>query len=633
MALQPVAWKAVTIRDSFWSPRQEINRRVTITHEYKMCRDTGRIDAFDLTWKPGQPNEPHVFWDSDVGKWIEAASYSLAVHPDPKLDRLLDEVVAKIAKAQQPDGYLNCHFTVVAPEKRWSNLRDWHELYCAGHLMEGAVAHYQATGKRTLLDVLCRYADHIDLVFGRKKGQKRGYCGHPEVELALVRLADVTGQEKYLRLAEYFVDERGRLPHYYDAEARARGEDPNAFWARTYAYCQAHKPLREQSEVNGHAVRAFYIYSAMADVAVRTRDAGLLAACKRLWRDVTTHKLYVTGGLGPSRHNEGFTQAYDLPNESAYAETCAAIALVFFAHRMLQIDADGRYADVMESALYNGAISGVSQDGTKFFYVNPLASYSHEGQAAPEHLSHTRREWFGCACCPPNIARLIASIGSYVYSTSATAAYVHLYVAGQGRMNVGGSEVMIDQKTNYPWDGRIELTIGAPGPLKFDLMLRIPGWCRRYRCTAAGRTVRGAKAKGYLRLRRTWVDGDRVVLTLSMPAERVAAHPFVDADVARVALQRGPIVYCLEQCDNQAEVRTIILPDKARLSVRFDRKLLGGVAIVEARAIAARLQPWKDRLYLRVDEAAVRKTKIKAIPYCLWNNRGPCAMTVWLGRT
>ena len=618
--LEPLALRDVTIDDAFWAPRLATNRRVTMPHEYGQCKKTGRINAFELDWKPGQPNPPHIFWDSDLAKWIEAASYCLTTHPDPKLAKRLDEVVALIASAQQRDGYLNVHFTIVEPEKRWTNLRDWHELYCAGHLMEAAVAHYQATGKRTLLDVLCRYADHIDETFG--PGKRTGYPGHEEIELALVKLYHATGQKRFLRLSKYFVDERGKQPHFYHQEAIARGEDPGKFWARGYDYNQSHAPVREQDEAVGHAVRAMYLYSGMADVAAETGDEGLLAACRRLWDSATLRRMYVTGGVGSAHQGERFTADYDLPNETAYAETCAAIGLVFFAHRMLQAEADGRYADVMERALYNGVLSGVSLDGTKFFYVNPLASSG----------GHHRQEWFGCACCPPNLARLLASLGLYVYSASDEALYVHLYVGGEGRAEVAGQQVTVKQETNYPTRGEVKLTLGLAEAATFDLMLRIPGWCAKHTVKVNGKPAPHRVTRGYARLHRRWSPGDHVELSLAMPVERVAAHPGVAGDVGRVVLQRGPIVYCLEQCDHAADVRSIVLPDRAKLTARFDRGLFGGTVVIEGSGVAASMAGWDGHLYRPSRDASTRRAKIRAIPYCLWDNRKPGAMTVWLPR-
>lgn len=618
--LRPVSLARVVINDPFWNSWLQVNRGQVLMHEYRMLKETGRIDQYRLDWKPGQPNPPHIFWDSDVAKWIEAASYSLATHPNRELDRLLDEVIGLLGSAQQPDGYLNPHYTVVEPGKRWTNLKDCHEMYCAGHLIEAGAAHFNATGKRALLEIACRLADHIDATFG--PGKRAGYCGHEEIELALVMLYEATGEGRYLKLSEYFINERGKRPHMFDEEACARGEEPKDHWAGgDYRYFQAHVPVREQTEAVGHAVRAMYLYSGMADVGRQTGDESLLAACRTLWRDVVGRKMYVTGGVGSSHQGETFTRAYDLPNESAYAETCAAIGLVFFSHRMLQIDADGRYADVMERALYNGVLSGLSLDGKKFFYVNPLASSG----------GHHRQEWFGCACCPPNVARILASLGQYVYSTSEQALYVHLYVGGQVRMEVGGQAVTLRQEGNYPWQGRVRFTLDLAQPGKFDLMLRIPGWCRRYAIKVNGQAAACRVQKGYARIGRRWRSGDVVEVSLRMPIERVAAHPHVEQDAGKVALQRGPIVYCLEQCDHKVDVRSIRLPDKAGLEARLEKRLLGGAMVIEG---VARSQGWESKgsLYQSAGRAPGQPAKIRAIPYCLWDNRKGGAMAVWLPR-
>jgi uncharacterized protein len=414
---RPVPFTAVEIHDHLWSGRQRVVLERTVPFIYGQCEKIGMIEALDVTAPPGPLAFPYknngtsttvMYWDSDIDKWIETASYSLARHGDPELDARIDDVIARITKAQQPDGYFNSFFQRREPSKQWTNLRDWHELYCAGHLIEAAVAHAQATGKDTLLDAMRRYADHIERRFGTGPNQKCGYCGHEEIELALVKLYRLTAERGYLDLARYFVDERGRQPHYFDIEARERGQDPANYWHRTYQYSQSHVPVREQDRVVGHAVRAMYLYSAMADLAAEFDDVSLLQACRRLWSDLTGKRLYVTGGLGPSAGNEGFTTDYDLPNETAYAETCASVGLVFWAHRMVLLEGDGCYADVTEQALYNGALSDISLDGEQFFYGNPLASRG----------DHHRWIWHRCPCCPPNIARLIASLGSYVYSVA-----------------------------------------------------------------------------------------------------------------------------------------------------------------------------------------------------------------------
>lgn len=629
--MQPVAFNNVHIDDAFWSPRIEVNRLRTIPHQYKQCKETGRIDAFRLDWKPGKEPKPHYFWDSDVAKWIEAASYSLMTHPDPELDALLDEVIELIANAQQPDGYLNVYFTVVAPEKRWKNLGHWHELYCAGHLIEAAVAHYQATGKRRLLDVMCRYADYIDSVFG--PGKRDGCPGHQEIELALVKLYRVTGERRYLELSKFFLDQRGQKPSVFEREMEHLSEEDarihRHFFVRrdgTFdtSYCQDHLPVREQSEVVGHAVRAMYMYSGMADVAVHTGDEGLIGACMRLWDNVCTKRMYITGGIGPSRHNEGFTKDYDLPNLTAYAETCAAIGLIFWNHRLLHLDGESRFADVVERALYNGALSGVSLQGDRFFYVNPLASNG----------DHHRQEWFGVSCCPPNIARLIASLGGYIYSEGPEDAYIHLYIGSRATLNVGGRAVKLRQTGSYPWDGDISVSVELDEPTAFGLNLRIPGWCRSFEISINGENVTELVQidKGYVRLERTWKTGDTVDLRLEMPVERVMAHPAVSENVGHVALQRGPIVFCLEGVDHTVPLHAISLPVDAPLEVQYDPDLLGGTVVITGEALADDLDEWEGQLY-RHDPPRTQRVKIRAIPYHLWDHREPGEMRVWLRST
>ncbi len=626
--LSPVSVAQVVIDDSFWSPRIETNRTQTIPHEYTQCKETGRIDAFDLTWKPGDEPVPHYFWDSDVAKWIEAASYSLAAHPDPDLDQLLDEVIEKIAGAQQPDGYLNVYFTVVEPEKRWKNLGMWHELYCAGHLMEAAVAHYEATGKRRLLDVMCRYADYIASVFGPNPGQRYGAPGHEEIELALVKLYRATGNERYLELSKFFIDQRGQKPSVFQRELEHLSEEDARINRHFFekngfdtSYCQDHLPVREQSDPVGHAVRAMYLYRGMADIAVETGDEELLRACRRLWDNVCSKKMYVTGGVGSSRHNEGFTDDYDLPNKDAYAETCAAIGLIFFAQRMLHVDADARYADIMERALYNGALSGISLDGKKFFYDNPLASNG----------DHHRQDWFGCACCPPNIARLIASLGSYIYSESDTDLYIHLYISGHADLSAGGTPVKISQQTDYPWDGEIEVEVAPSEPAEFGLNLRVPGWCRKAVLMVNGIEIDTAPIlrSGYARIYRKWQPGDTVRLHLAMPVERVTTHPRVAENIGRVALSRGPIVFCLETADNPVPLDRVVLPRDAELTAVFDEKLLGGVVKIQGEGLLMDDADWDGQLY-RFEPVKMRPYPLIAIPYYAWDHRTPGEMRVWI---
>jgi DUF1680 family protein len=627
--LRPVPFTDVVLDGPFWGPRLGTIREVTIPYEYEQCKQTGRIDAFRLDWRPGRQPKPHYFWDSDVAKWLEAASYALATHPEPGLRALVDEVAALIASAQQPDGYLNTYFTVVEPEGRWQDLRDAHELYCAGHLIEAGVAHSQATGSRLLLDAVCRYADHIARTFGRGPGQLRGYCGHEEIELALVRLWRATGERRYLDLARYFVDERGQEPYYFDVEQARRGGTPGhaEHFMRGLRdmrrYNQSHAPVRQQGEAVGHAVRAMYLYCAMADLAREADDAGLRAACERLWQDVTGRHMYVTGGVGSSAANEGFTADYDLPNATAYAETCANVGLVFWAHRMLQLDCDGRYGDVLERALYNAVLSGVSLDGRRFFYANPLAS---DGRVH-------RQPWFGCACCPPNVARLLASLGQYAYSASPREVAVHLYGQGAARLQVGGVPVTVEQETDYPWDGRVLLRLRLPAPARFALRLRLPGWCRRPELRLGGRALdpEGRLERGYVRLEREWADGDAVELDLPMPVERVYAHPAVAEDVGSVALQRGPLVYCLEGTDHPGvPLGRVLLPREARWVARPEPAMLGGVVTLEGTGLCAEDADFAPGELYRCEPPRLRAVPLRAVPYFAWDNREPGEMRVWI---
>jgi len=631
--VQPVALKRVAVKRGFWAERLRINREVTVPLEYEKCKETGRIDSLRLTWRPGQPNPPHHFWDSDIAKWIEAAAYTLATEPDPELEARVDAVIDLLAAAQQPDGYLNTYYTVVEPGKRWTNLRDMHELYCAGHLIEAAVAYAQATGKDKLLGVMRRYADHIASVFGPNPGQKRGYPGHEEIELALVKLYRFTGERRYLDLAAFFVNERGRRPHYFDSEARARGEDPQSYRWRDHTYTQSHLPVREQRTAEGHAVRAMYLYSGMTDVGVEMGDETLLEACRVLWRNVVQRRMYVTGGVGSAAYGERFTADYDLPNEFAYAETCAAIGLVLWAHRMLQAELDAQYADVMELALYNGALSGVSLGGDLFFYANPLEvhpeRFSYRSELSSSAVTPRRQPWFGCACCPMNIARLIASVGQYIYSVEDRAAYVHLFVDSSVDLQVAGQKIRLRQETEYPWEGDVRLYLSLLEPTEFTLGLRVPGWAGSVRISVNGVPCEVPLQKGYARIDRIWQDGDRVTFSLPMRIRRLSAHPAVYENCGRVALQRGPLIYCLEEVDNGRNLRDIVLPRDAELCARFEPELLGGVVTINGTALRSDLSSWDSHLY-RPFRGKAQEIALKAVPYFAWANREAGEMLVWI---
>ncbi|MFF9100944.1 glycoside hydrolase family 127 protein [Streptomyces rubrogriseus] len=615
------------IDDAFWAPRRELVRTRTLRQQEQQLRKPGQqFDALKLTWKPGDPNEPHIFWESDVAKWIEAASYCLVQNKDPELEASVDEAIALLAGAQQPDGYLNVYFTVVRPGERFTDLRDAHELYCAGHLIEAGVAHYQATGKTTLLDIVRRYADLIDQVFGPGGQCEGGYDGHQEIELALVKLYRSTAERRYLQLSRRFIANRGQQPHYFDLERERRGTEgyfADVFPHRSLQtqrfreYNQSHRPATEQHEAVGHAVRAVYMYSAMTDLAAEYQDPGLNEACDRLWDSVTGKKMYLTGGIGSDPSNEGFSCDYDLPDEHGYAETCAAIGLVQWAQRMANSRRNGRYTDILERALYNGVLSGASADGTHYFYGNPLAS---DGSAH-------RQEWFGCACCPPNLARLLSELGRYAYSQGPDEARVNLFIGGRARFSLESGRVTLVQETDYPRSGTVAFTVRPhAGKTDFTLTVRIPGWSEASTASLNGKPldVVAHSRDGHLSIRRLWADGDVVQLDLGMTPRRVRAHPNVSSATGRTALQWGPLVFCLEGVDHHAPVHHIALPRKAQIEAELDERTATVTLHAEGRALVAPSTLYSSHAPVTQNEA------LTAVPYFSWANRGQSDMTVWI---
>ncbi len=593
------------------------------------CVEAGMIKAIDVDQpSPGiviplqaWSGSTQMFWDSDLGKSIETIAYSLYRRPNAELEARADAIIDMYEKMQQEDGYLNAWFQRVQPGRRWTNLRDHHELYCAGHLIEAAVAYYQATGKRKLLDIMSRFADYMITVFGHGEGQLRGYCGHEEVELALVKLARVTGEKKYLDLAKYFIDERGQEPHFFTDEALRDGRDPKNFVQKTYEYSQSHLPVREQGKVVGHAVRAMYLYSGMADIATEYNDDTLTSALETLWDDLTTKQMYVTGGIGPAASNEGFTDYYDLPNESAYAETCASVGLVFWANRMLGRGPNRRYADIMEVALYNGAMAGLSQDGKTFFYENPLESAG----------KHHRWTWHHCPCCPPNIARLLASVGSYMYAAADNEIAVHLYGESKARVPLAsGVTVQLSQETRYPWDGAIRFEINPDRAARFALSLRIPEWADGATLAINGASIDLATVTvdGYARIEREWQAGDRVDLTLPLIPRTLFANPRVRQDAGRAALMRGPLVYCVETTDNGHDLNGISLSSDPASAKTTEIAALEGAVALDV-AVTRETADWGADLYRTTPPKSTSSTA-RFVPYHLWDNREPGEMLVWV---
>jgi len=622
--IRPVPFTQVRVADAFWSPRLETNRQVTIPYAFKMCEETGRIDNFAVAGRLKEGKFRGIYFnDSDVYKVIEGAAYSLHLYPDPALDKYVDDVIAKIAAAQEKDGYLYTARTLMTPDKmppggkeRWSDMAGGHELYCVGHMYEAAVAHFQATGKRTLLDVATKNADLVCSVFG--PGRRGDPCGHPEVEIGLMKLYRTTGDAKYLEMAKFFLDAHGRT----------------LGGRKLYGtYAQDHKPLVEQTEAVGHAVRAGYVYSGMADVAALTGDAAYLQAIDRLWENVVSTKLYVTGGIGARGGGEAFGEDYELPNSSAYCETCAAIANALWNHRLFLLHGDSRYLDVLERVIYNGFLSGVAMEGNRFFSPNPLES--HRGQR--------RSPWFDCACCPSNVVRFVPSIPGYAYAVAGDRLYVNLFIGGSATVKMGDRTVQVKQETRYPWDGAVKITVDPPAAGKFAVYVRIPGWARNqvvpsdlYRYTdksdAAAKIMVNGQAvaldieKGFARLDREWKKGDVIELDLPMPVRRVVAHAKVADDAGRVALERGPIVFCAEGPDNKdGRVLNLMVPDQAALRSEFRKDLLGGVQVVLGKAVAV----------VRKEDGtpvAGEEQDFLAIPNYAWAHRQPSQMAVWLAR-
>jgi uncharacterized protein len=592
--LKEVPLTDVKLSDDFWSPRLVKNRTVTIPHNFKECEETGRIANFARAGKlePG-PHQGIFFNDSDVYKVIEAASYALMTQRDPKLEQYLDDVIAKIAAAQQPDGYIYTYYTLRNElDKKFTNLKDHHELYCGGHMIEAAVAHFQATGKRNFLDVAIKFADLLDRTFG--EGKRYDVDGHEEIELALFKLADATGEQKYRKLGEFFVRERGR-----GTQRKLYG-----------VYYQDHKPTTQASEAVGHAVRQAYLLCAMTDMSLHG-DATQKPALDKIWRDVTERKMYITGGIGAKHEGEAFGDAYDLPNESAYAETCAGIGNALWNERMHLLTGDGKYADVLEQVSYNGFLSGINLAGDKFFYVNPLASRG----------KHHRQAWYDCACCPPNVARFLATIPQRAYSIDGDDdIYVNLYAAGEATVTVPKGKVRIKQTTRYPWAGDVKLTITPEQVKDFALNLRIPQWCQGATVAINGKSLGElVNDKGYVTINGSWSAGDVVELNLPMPIKRIKADPRVKDNVGRVALQRGPIVYCVEAIDNNGRAMNLALPPDAELSAEHRGQLLGGVTVIKGKALAR-----------QKENERAKSVEFTAVPYYAWDNREPGEMVVWL---
>ena len=583
--IEQIDFSHVKINDNFWSPR--LSKHVSAT--LPVCIDqienqTGRIRNFENAAKGEGEHSGIFFDDSDVYKALEGMAYSLINNPDPELEKKADEWIDKFAAAQQPDGYINTFYTLTGLDKRWTNM-DKHEMYCAGHMIEAGVAYYQATGKRKLLDVCMRMTDHMMSQFG--PGKRHWVPGHEEIELALVKLYQTTQEQKYLDFAYWLLEERG---HGHGTMGDEGKWDP--------VYYQDIVPVRRLTDISGHAVRCMYLYCGMADVAALKNDTGYIAAIDRLWDDVVHRNMYITGGIGSSRDNEGFTEDYDLPNLDAYCETCASVGMVLWNQRMNQLTGDSKYIDILERSLYNGALAGISLGGDRFFYVNPLESKG----------DHHRQEWYGCACCPSQLSRFLPSIGNYIYASSDDALWVNLYIGNTGQIRIGETDILLTQETDYPWDGSVKLTISTSQPLEKEIRLRIPNWCKTYDLSINGKRINVSEKKGYAVI-KDWKSQDVIALDMDMPVEIVAADPHVKENFGKRAIQRGPLVYCMEEIDNPEYFDQIQLSPSTTFQTAFVSDILNGIKTIKTNG---------------------RAQSATFIPYYAWDNRKAGKMRVWI---
>lgn len=633
-SIREVELNRIKIKDEFWSSRQNLITEVVIPYQESILNDkipgVEKSHAFaNFRIAAGLEQGDYygmVFQDSDVAKWLEAVAYSLSIQPDAAQEKRADEIIEVIAKAQQSDGYLNTYFTIKEPEKRWTNLHECHELYCAGHMMEAAAEYFKVTGKDKLLRVMERMSDHIENRFVTEK--QEGIPGHQEIEIGLMKLYHATGKEKFLKLALHFMNERGKDPEYFIRENNQRGWKHEILDPYNTKYNQSYAPVREQRTAEGHSVRAVYMYTAMVDLAKETRDEGLFKACQSIWDNMVNRKLYITGGIGSSAEGEAFTVDYDLPNDSVYAETCASVGLIFFAKKMLDIRPSNQYADIMERALYNGVISGMQLDGKRFFYVNPLEV--NPGISGIlfgfKHVLPERPTWYQCACCPPNVARLLTSLGKYEWSEGKDTIYSHLHIGG----SIDGTKATIHAETRMPWEGGITYTINPKvKDNEFTFAIRIPSYAENAVFYLNGNklNVQSDVREGYCYIRRRWEEYDTLELIYDMPIRRVHTNTLVKENIGCVALVRGPIVYCFEGKDNGPNIQELWIKKDVKIEVgEYEPDVLNGIVRLKTKGLRIYAN---DDLYFE-GEFMKREEELIAIPYYAWGNRGINQMRIWM---
>ncbi|WP_346910966.1 glycoside hydrolase family 127 protein [Faecalicatena orotica] len=639
MKLHPVDLKKIKICDSFWSKHINLVKDTIIPYQWNAMNDlipdaepSHCLENFKIAAgrKKGEFYGA-VFQDTDIAKWLEAAGFTLAYDRDPELEKTADEVIDLIAEAQQEDGYLDTYFIIKEPDRKWKNLCEGHELYTAGHMMEAAVAYYQGTGKDKFLNVVRKLADLLCDTFGSEEGKIHGYPGHQEVEIGLIKLYQVTGNKKYVDLAKYFIDVRGVGKNYFLEEM----DKPDyrqifpEFADYQPAYSQSDRPVREQTAAEGHAVRAVYMYSAMSDLACEYQDQELMDACTRLWNNIVQKQMYITGGIGASGILERFTVDYDLPNDCNYAESCASIGLAMFGSRMANITRDASYMDIVEKALYNTVLAGIALDGKSFFYVNPLEVWPDNclERTSKEHVKPVRQKWFGVACCPPNIARTLASIGQYVYSVGKGELYINLFVSNKTETEVNGNTIGISMETRFPFDNRIDINIQNIPAEGMTVAVRIPAYAKDYRTDVNGQPVNCRIEKGYAYV--TLMADAVITVSFEAPARFVRANPNVRADCGKTAVMKGPLVYCLEEADNGKNLSGLYVSTDQKIREQ-ESSAFAGVTELIMKGKRMEETAWKESELYGEHPLTFSNVTLKAIPYAYWNNRGIGEMTVWI---
>ncbi len=638
--LQPISLKNIKVSDAFWDKYTGLVTKEIIPYQWKALNDEVEdaepshcISNFQIAagLKQGE-FKGWVFQDTDLAKWLEAVAYSLSYEKNEALEQLADAAIDLIGQAQEKNGYLNTHFSILAPGKQFCNLKEGHELYTSGHMIEAAVAYYKVTGKEKFLNIMKKNADLICEVFHTERYQN-AVPGHEEIELALVKLYEMTGEERYLAMAKDFVERRGTEPNYLVTENKQEWfvdvwHDPNPYHT---PYGQAHVPVREQKTAEGHAVRATYLYCAMADLAYAYQDETLLKACETLYENITQKRMYITGGIGSSGALERFTTDYDLPNDTNYSESCASIGLALFCRRMAQITGDAKYIDTMERALMNTVLAGIAMDGKSFFYVNPLEVWPQNCMPATDknHVKPVRQKWFGCACCPPNIARTLASLGEYICFTSKDAIWLNLFAGSSMDFCLQGKEMHLEMTSGFPWKGEAEIKITAKEAVNGNICIRVPAYAENFVIKVDGKVADASVRNGYMILKGKWQE-QTIGVTFDMPAQIVFANPKVRANAGKAAIIKGPLVYCLEQEDNGENLSNLFIDTKKPLEEYYEENLLKGVVIVKAKGRRMREKEWNTNALYGIKPVGFEDTELTFVPYCNWGNRKTGEMAVWV---